>query len=195
MLGQDDLLFVQFRLEAETALLRIVHDFEAQGLSAADAIDQATFACSRLLNVEQIGELPAFDEQGRLPAAYRCSAEEFFRRFGSSSPRRRELSAAFLEVVRLGKSVAARLIVGGSFVTSAAEPDDVDAAMLVSPDVIEQANLPTTAAHALHTLSQQATVIQLFVERDEVAWWSWFRLFTQTRDAVHLYQGVVEIEL
>ena len=55
MLGQDDLLFVQFRLEAEAALLRIVHDFEAQGLTAAEAIEQATVECVRLLNAEQIG--------------------------------------------------------------------------------------------------------------------------------------------
>ena len=195
MLKPDDPLFLDFRSEAQQALLRIVHDFEAQGLTAAEAIEQAHVECSRLLNADQTGRLPAFDEHGRLPAALRCSAEEFFRRFGSSSTRRKELSAAFSEVVRLGKSVAARLIVGGSFVTSASEPDDVDAAMLVSPDVIEQANLSTTAAHALLRLSQQVTAIQLFVERDEVAWWSWFRLFTQTRDAVHLYQGVVEIEL
>ena len=99
MLGQDDLLFVQFRLEAEAALLRIVHDFEAQGLNAAEAIEQATVECGRLLNAERIGRLPAFDEHGRLPAAQRCSAEEFFRRFGSSSTRRKELSAAFSEVV------------------------------------------------------------------------------------------------
>ena len=106
MLGQDDLLFVQFRLEAEAALLRIVHDFEAQGLTAAEAIEQATVECGRLLNAERIGRLPAFDEHGRLPAAQRCSAEEFFRRFGSSSTRRKEVSAAFSEVVRRTPSTA-----------------------------------------------------------------------------------------
>lgn len=195
MLKPDDPLFLDFRSEAQAALLRIVHDFEAQGLNPAQAIELATIECGRLLNSQLIGRLPDFDEHGGLPAAHRCSIEEFFRRFGSSSARRRELAAAFSEIVRLGRSVSARLVVGGSFVTTASEPNDIDAAMLVSADVIEQADVPTTDAHGLMKLAQQCQPIQLFVERDELAWWSWFRLFTQTRDPVHLYRGVVEIEL
>ena len=60
MLKPDDPLFLDFRSEAQQALLRIVHDFEAQGLNAAEAIEQATVECGRLLNAEQIGRLPAF---------------------------------------------------------------------------------------------------------------------------------------
>ena len=192
MLEPNHSRFVKFRLKVEELLSPIVRDFEAQGLDSDEAYDRAECEVFHRLNS---GRLPEFDELGGLPAAYRCSAEEFFQRFGSANARRRELSAAFSEVVRLGKGVGGRQIVGGSFVTSASEPNDIDATMLVSPNVIEQATLPTTAAHALLLLSQQVGPIQLYVERDEVAWWSWFRLFTQTRDPVHLYQGVVEIEL
>ncbi|MBI5757518.1 MAG: hypothetical protein HZA46_03245 [Planctomycetales bacterium] len=151
--------------------------------------------------------LPDFDELGWLPATHGCQIEEFSRRFGQSSARRKSLMMHVQEMVHQGRSVGARrLIIGGSFVTSAENPRDVDAAMLVSDDVFARLEGRDSALLALYELSTLNSsydpAIQLFLAHEEKDWWGWYRLFSQPRDffrqpegADRLFRGVVEIRL
>ena len=73
--------------------------------------------------------LPPFTESGDLPAGvHRAAFDEVGERFGSGTPQRRRV---FLRLERLcsiarGTGHLARMIVFGSFVTTKAEPNDVD---------------------------------------------------------------------
>ena len=144
--------------------------------------------------------LPLFDEFGWLSATHICSIEEFVRRFGESSDRRESLISHILSIVDLARnSGGLRLIVGGSFVTAERDPNDVDAAILVPKRFFERLNDGESSdVNALWELSQRQNrefPIDLYLEREETSWWSWFRLFGNSRHPVHLYRGVVEIRL
>jgi Family of unknown function (DUF6932) len=79
--------------------------------------------------------LPPFTESGDLPlGVHRAAFHEVGERFGSGTPQRRRV---FLRLERLysiarGTGHLARLIVFGSFVTTKAEPNDVDVFLLMA---------------------------------------------------------------
>lgn len=197
MLKRDDPRFIEFRVEAEIALLATVHHYEDLGLSSDEAIERVTSDIQGSLLGFPYFELPELDAYGWLPPTHSCIIEEFERRFGQSTRRRQELTVHVREIVRLGQEVGAlRLIVGGSFVTSKENPGDVDAAMLVPQTFFKQlAASGDSAAKDLWDQSQSDSPVQLFLERNEESWWGWYRLFSLTLDPVHLYRGVVKIRL
>jgi hypothetical protein len=75
--------------------------------------------------------IPNLNEQGLLPPGiYDCSSEEIGERFGTFQstdrrPRLYEKLQAFLRQVR-STNLALAVIVDGSFVTSKADPNDID---------------------------------------------------------------------
>jgi hypothetical protein len=83
--------------------------------------------------------LPAVNAEGDLPAGLHvCLLQELLDRFGSGSPRRRVVGMRLSRVVHLVllTGYAGRIIVFGSFVSAAAEPNDVDV-FLVMDDAFD----------------------------------------------------------
>lgn len=199
MLPRDDPRFLSFRDVAEQKLLRVIHDLQSQGWDTDAALDRAEEIVLSSLgsNTLSLDRIPPFDERGWLPAAHQCDFGEFEARFAGASQRRRELLDEFRRIYQLALSCdAVRLIVGGSFITDVEEPGDVDAALLVPPEFFSSSlRTGETIAGELWRRSQQSRSVQLFIERDESAWWGWYRLFQGARDPVTLYRGVLEIRL
>ncbi|MBC8870282.1 MAG: hypothetical protein H8E44_12735 [Planctomycetes bacterium] len=80
--------------------------------------------------------IPGFDEHGYLPPGiHRATLEEIEERFGRESELRRVQMESLAWLVDLTRRAGVRrLIVNGSFVTDAYEPNDVDCLLLLGPD-------------------------------------------------------------
>lgn len=80
--------------------------------------------------------IPEFNDQGYLPSGvHPATLDEVRARFGQESELRRALTESLTWLVDLARRAGAeRLIVNGSFVTDAVEPNDVDCVLLVGPD-------------------------------------------------------------
>jgi hypothetical protein len=81
--------------------------------------------------------IPEFDNNGDLPAGvHRASMEEIVARFGTTTPKRRLVTASLLEIYRLVKATGKldRFIIYGSYVTSKPEPNDVDIFLVMTEE-------------------------------------------------------------
>jgi len=83
--------------------------------------------------------IPSFNEHGLLPTGiYDCTLEELKERFGrfQRSDRRQRLYRKLADYVEALKSakIAQELIIDGSFVTSKAEPNDIDVILVLRSD-------------------------------------------------------------
>jgi hypothetical protein len=88
----------------------------------------------------QDSTIPKFRADGYLPEGlYLASKTEVMFRFGSSSRRRRRLVLRIRRWIELARLIGGlRLLIDGSFVTAKAEPDDIDAVILLPPDFQHQ---------------------------------------------------------
>lgn len=75
--------------------------------------------------------LPAFDSRGFLPPGiHRCTGGEFLQRFAESD-KRREFERPIRNIINYAASVHAEsILMGGSFVSSKVDPEDVDCVIL-----------------------------------------------------------------
>jgi hypothetical protein len=81
--------------------------------------------------------LPEFNEFGDLPEGlHRASLEEVVARFGSGSPQRQAVTDRLRRVYRLAAATGQldRLLVFGSYVSDANEPNDVDVVLVMGND-------------------------------------------------------------
>src|SRR5713226_6885715 len=80
--------------------------------------------------------IPEFDENGYLPPGlHQATVNEVAARFGRESEIRRVEMESVRWLVDLARRAGiVRLILNGSFVTEAYEPNDVDCALLLGPD-------------------------------------------------------------
>jgi hypothetical protein len=84
--------------------------------------------------------LPAFDVEGDLPAGVHSASlaeiEKCFGRFTNSDQRIRPFSR-LNDLVDMAKSsgIVERMLIGGSFVTTKAKPNDIDIVIVISKDV------------------------------------------------------------
>jgi uncharacterized protein DUF6932 len=80
--------------------------------------------------------IPEFDDNGYLPAGvHRASLDEVLARFGSGSEHREAQADSLRWLIPLCRRAGiVRLLINGSFVTSRAEPNDVDCVLLQGPD-------------------------------------------------------------
>jgi hypothetical protein len=81
-------------------------------------------------------EIPAFDDSGYLPSGIHCSTlDQIAQRFGNESELRRVQMESLRWLVDLARQAGVlRVVVNGSFVSDAYEPNDVDCALLIGPD-------------------------------------------------------------
>src|SRR5439155_24860962 len=80
--------------------------------------------------------IPAFNDEGYLPPGiHRATLEEIAARFGQESELRRVQMESLVWLVDLAKRAGVqRMVVNGSFVTEALEPNDVDCVLLIGVD-------------------------------------------------------------
>jgi hypothetical protein len=141
--------------------------------------------------------IPPFRPDGYLPeGVHQITEAEVTFRFGTQSRRRRRLALRLRRWIELARAVGARrLLVDGSSVTAKAEPDDVDAVLLVPeifPDLVAQG---LEAAVELEEMFLSRQPEELFPADDEAVWNKWCEFFGRTREADGRRKGLVEIAL
>lgn len=79
--------------------------------------------------------IPSFDERGYLPPGiHPATVDEIAERFGKEAELRRVQMESVRWVLDLAKKAGVqRIVLNGSFVTDAMEPNDVDCVLLVGP--------------------------------------------------------------
>src|SRR5436190_1131322 len=141
--------------------------------------------------------IPPFRADGYLPeGVYLATEAEVIFRFGSSSPRRRRLVLRlrrWLELVR--QTRCRRLLVDGSFVTAKAEPQDIDAVVLLAADFQQQVDGGSAAAMELEDMLVTRRPEEIFAAEDEADWTEWADFFSRTREPDDRRKGLVEVRL
>jgi hypothetical protein len=142
-------------------------------------------------------QLPDFRNDGYLPVGVHvCSIAEATFRFGSGTRRRRRLVTRVRHWFELAQTVGAiKLLIDGSFVTSKAEPNDVDAVMLIPADFNEQVDQGVEAAIELLEAFESRRPEEIFAAEDEADWQGWVEFFSRTRELDGRRKGLVEILL
>jgi hypothetical protein len=141
--------------------------------------------------------IPAFRLDGYLPEGiYQATEADVTFRFGTQSRRRRRLTLRLRRWIALGRAVGARrLLVDGSFVTAKAEPDDVDAVMLLPENFADLVAQGLEAAVELEEMFLTRQPEELFPAEDEAVWQGWCEFFSRTREPDRRRKGLVEIVL
>jgi hypothetical protein len=141
--------------------------------------------------------IPGFRTDGYLPVGLHVADEaEVTFRFGSTSSRRRRLVLRLRRWIELSRRVGARrFFVDGSFVTAKAEPEDVDAVLVVPTDFQLQIRRNDAAAIELEQMLLTRRPEELFAAEDDSDWNDWLEFFSRTREADGRRKGVVEIIL
>jgi hypothetical protein len=141
--------------------------------------------------------IPSFREDGYLPVGlYLASEAEITFRFGSSNRRRRRLALRLRRWVQLCRDLGSlRLLVDGSFVTSKAAPDDLDAVVLLPPNYDVQISNGNEAALELEEMLLTRRPEEIFGAEDETDWLEWVEFFSRTREADDRRKGIVEVAL
>ena len=141
--------------------------------------------------------IPGFRDDGYLPEGiHAATAAECMARFGVGTRRRRYLSVRLRRWIELANAIGARrLLIDGSFVTAKAEPDDIDAVVLLAEDFHGRLQAGAEGAVELNELLMTKRPEELFAAEDEEDWQRWADFFARTREADARRKGVVEIIL
>lgn len=146
--------------------------------------------------------LPEFDIDGNLPPGiHHATLDEFEKRFSRFvvSDRRISLFARFNQLVAMARSsgIVNRLVVGGSFVTSTAEPNDIDVVIILSNDLDFEALTPSqftvTDRRALRRVLKTEALDTITVRNGTTQMDLVLEFFQSKRDNKQV--GVVEVEL
>jgi hypothetical protein len=132
--------------------------------------------------------IPDFDERGYLPeGVHLASLDEIEVRFGRQSEVRQVQMESLRWLVELVKNTGVRrLVINGSFVTDAAEPNDVDCVLLTDPGFSHDAFARNEMLRGIPFLEVHLVELPDFV------------FFTKTlyaSDRVFVPKGMVEIVL
>ena len=146
--------------------------------------------------------IPNLNEQGLLPPGiYDCSLEEIGERFGTfqSTDRRSRLYERLQEYLTQVRSsnLALAVIVNGSFVTSKADPNDIDLILVLPSSHDLRAEL---APMAYNVLSRQRVSrrygFDVLVARDNTREYTEYTTdFQRVRGQPHLQKGMLRIRL
>jgi len=132
--------------------------------------------------------LPAFDERGNLPrGVHLASLQEVIERFGQGSELRQVQAESLEWLIPMCKAAGIiRLLINGSFVSNAPEPNDVDCVLLQGP------NYRRDSAAAQQLLAGLPFLELKIVEKDE------FDLYAEVvfaSDREFVGKGIVEVNL
>nr|VFJ94353.1 MAG: hypothetical protein BECKH772A_GA0070896_100712 [Candidatus Kentron sp. H]VFJ95240.1 MAG: hypothetical protein BECKH772B_GA0070898_100742 [Candidatus Kentron sp. H]VFK01640.1 MAG: hypothetical protein BECKH772C_GA0070978_100702 [Candidatus Kentron sp. H] len=116
--------------------------------------------------------IPDFRPDGYLPEGMHPASEaEVTFRFGTANRQRRRLVLRVRRWVELAHRIdAPRLFIDGSFVTAKAEPNDVDAVVLLPSDFEERIIANSDAAIELEEMLLTRRPEEIFAQEDETDW-------------------------
>lgn len=141
--------------------------------------------------------IPAYRDDGYLPEGSHLATEaEVTFRFGSGSRQRLRLVVRLRRWLVLARAVkASRFFVDGSFVTSKAEPEDVDAVIWIPRDFSVRLDRGDVEAIELESMLVTRRPEELFAAEDRQDWDEWVEFFSRTREPDGRRKGIVEIVL
>ncbi len=141
--------------------------------------------------------IPDFRPDGYLPlGVHLASAADVLFRFGTPTGRRRRLAHRLRRWIELARVVSVRrLLVDGSFITAKAEPDDIDAVLLLPPSFQRMLDEGAEAALELEDMLLARHPEEIFAAEDESDWEAWVQFFSRTREADGRRKGLVEVRL
>jgi hypothetical protein len=146
--------------------------------------------------------IPNLNEQGLLPpGVYDCSLEEIGERFGTfqSTDRRSRLYERLQEYLTQVRSanLAIAVIVNGSFVTSKADPNDIDLILVLPSSRDLSADLAPMAYNILSRrwVGRHYGFDILVAREDTIEYTQSVEFFQQVRGQLHFYKGVLRIGL
>jgi hypothetical protein len=145
----------------------------------------------------QSNRIPDFRPDGYLPEGmFFASEAEVTFRFGTANRKRRRLVLRVRRWIELARGISARrLFIDGSFVTAKAEPNDVDAVVLLPSDFEDQIMGNSDAAAEFEEMLLTRRPEEIFAAEDETDWNEWVEFFSRTRESDGRRKGLVEIEL
>ncbi len=132
--------------------------------------------------------VPDFNEDGYLPpGVHPATLEEVEERFGTDSELRRVQMQSIRWLVDLARTAGVeRIVLNGSFVTDAYEPNDADCVLLIPPDFLMPADVDRQLRQGLPFLDIAVVDQDGFIDLVE-------RVFAS--DRYHVPKGMVEIVL
>jgi hypothetical protein len=141
--------------------------------------------------------IPPFRADGYLPEGlYPATEAEIVFRFGVLTRRRRRLVIRLRRWIELVRQTGGqRLLIDGSFVTAKAEPDDIDAVVLLARDFQRQIDRGFEPAFELEEMLITRRPEEIFAAEDEQDWIEWAEFFGRTREAGNVRKGLVEVQL
>lgn len=145
----------------------------------------------------QESTIPEFRPDGYLPVGlFLASEAELTFRFGTSNRKRRRLVHRVRRWIELARLVqATRLFIDGSFITAKAEPNDVDAVVLLPTDFETQLGADFEGAVELEEMLLTRRPEEIFAAESDEDWNDWDEFFSRTREPDGRRKGLVEIEL
>ena len=141
--------------------------------------------------------IPDFRPDGYLPEGIHDASEaDVTFRFGLSTTRRRRQIFRLRRWLQLARATRARrFLLDGSFVTDKAEPNDIDAVVLIADDFGQQVASGLDSAIEFETMLLSRNPEEVFAAEDVHDWNDWVEFFSRTREPDGRRKGLVEIEL
>jgi hypothetical protein len=141
--------------------------------------------------------IPTFRSDGYLPEGlFKCTEAELTFRFGSANRQRRRLVLRVRRWIELARAIGAlRLLIDGSFVTAKANPEDVDAVILLPADYRAKIEAGDVPALELESMLVSRSPEEIFAAEDDLDFSEWREFFSRTREADARRKGLVEVEL
>lgn len=141
--------------------------------------------------------IPAFRDDGYLPnGLHVADEEEIGSRFAQPTERRQYLMGRVRRWISLAQSTGAyRLLIDGSFVTTKAEPGDVDAVVWLPDDFQEKLTAGRPDAAVLQRMLRTREPEALFAAYSHDTWRGWVEFFGRTREPDGRMKGIIEVKL
>ena len=141
--------------------------------------------------------IPDFRPDGYLPEGIHDASEaDVTFRFGLSTTRRRRQIFRLRRWLQLAPATRARrFLLDGSFVTDKAEPNDIDAVVLIADDFGQQVASGLDSAIEFETMLLSRNPEEVFAAEDVHDWNDWVEFFSRTREPDGRRKGLVEVEL
>lgn len=140
--------------------------------------------------------LPPLQSDGSLPPGRHqiTTVNDVFASFPVTSARRQALNAALAKFVESVKrlSLGTAIVIGGSYITGKAEPEDIDVALLTT-GLGETATLQKLSADGVDLVALDIVALDVFVETTSANFERWVQFFMADRTGIA--RGVVVIAI
>jgi uncharacterized protein DUF6932 len=141
--------------------------------------------------------IPDFRDDGFLPIGlHKATEAEVAARFGQATPKRQELLIRLHHWLRLARAVKAeRFVVGGSFISSRPDPDDLDCLCWLPRDFEQQYQWGKREAVELYQIIAAGYPKELFGVLLAEGWDYFTGVFRKIEERPGEFKGMIEVLL